>query len=206
MFITFEGIDCSGKSTQVTLLKEGLERQGYEVVVVREPGGTRISERVRDILLSNDHAEMNATSEFLLFSAARAQLVSEVIRPALQRNAVVLCDRFDDSSIAYQGWGRGIALAHIEAINTIATFSLKPDVTFLIDISPTESVRRKQLMQGSSEDRMERSGLAFYERVREGYLHIAKAEPQRFIVIDGTKAVHNIAEEIWNIVTSRMKR
>jgi len=204
MLITFEGIDCSGKSTQAKLLVERLEQMGHQVVLLREPGGTTISEQVRDILLDNKHKEMDRITEFLLFSASRAQLVSEVILPALRENKTVVCDRFYDSSTAYQGWGRGINIEDVKRINHIATLGTVPDITFLIDIPPNESVRRKNLMPGSAVDRMEVSGITFYEQVRNGYLAIAKSEPERFVVIDGMKSVKEIAQEVWMVVSDRL--
>jgi len=204
MLITFEGIDCSGKSTQAKLLVERLEQMGHQVVLLREPGGTTISEQVRDILLDNKHKEMDRITEFLLFSASRAHLVSEVILPALRENKTVVCDRFYDSSTAYQGWGRGINIEDVKRINHIATLGTVPDITFLIDIPPNESVRRKNLMPGSAVDRMEVSGITFYEQVRNGYLAIAKSEPERFVVIDGMKSVKEIAQEVWMVVSDRL--
>lgn len=204
MFITFEGIDCSGKSTQATLLAKRLEQSGHQVVLLREPGGTTISEQVRGILLDNKHKEMDRITEFLLFSASRAQLVREVILPALHEDKTVVCDRFYDSSTAYQGWGRGINVEDVKRINHIATLGTVPDTTFLIDIPPSESLRRKRLMLGSTVDRMEGSGLAFYEQVRNGYLAIAESEPERFFLIDGMKSVEEIAREIWRIAKDRL--
>jgi len=177
---------------------------GHQVVLLREPGGTTISEQVRDILLDNKHKEMDRITEFLLFSASRAQLVSEVILPALRENKTVVCDRFYDSSTAYQGWGRGINIEDVKRINHIATLGTVPDITFLIDIPPNESVRRKNLMPGSAVDRMEVSGITFYEQVRNGYLAIAKSEPERFVVIDGMKSVKEIAQEVWMVVSDRL--
>jgi dTMP kinase len=204
MFITFEGIDCSGKSTQATLLAKRLEQSGHRVVLLREPGGTTISEQVRSILLDNKHKEMDRITEFLLFSASRAQLVKEVILPALHEDKTVVCDRFYDSSTAYQGWGRGINIEDVKRINHFATLGTVPDITFLIDIPPSESLRRKRLMSGSTVDRMEGSGLAFYEQVRNGYLAIAESEPERFFLIDGMKSVEEIAQEIWRIAKDRL--
>ncbi len=173
-------------------------------MLLREPGGTTISEQVRSILLDNKHKEMDRITEFLLFSASRAQLVREVILPALHEDKTVVCDRFCDSSTAYQGWGRGISVEDVKRINHIATLGTVPDITFLIDIPPSESLRRKRLMLGSTVDRMEGSGLAFYEQVRNGYLAITESEPERFFLIDGMKSVEEIAQKIWRIAKDRL--
>jgi len=206
MFLTFEGLDFSGKTTQAKLVVEKLRippaGSGISpgaVQFIREPGGTRISERLRDILLDKKNLEMSQTTELLLFSASRAQLVEEVIIPALQRGETVVCDRYYDSTTAYQGYGRGLDLATIHRINTAATFGLKPDLTVLVDIPVTEIERRK-VAAGLSFDRMESAGKSFYERVRSGYLDIARDDPGRFIIVDGLKSVQDLEKEIWRAV------
>ena len=203
MFITFEGLDYSGKTTQAKLLVERLKQLGKEVVFLREPGGTKISEKIRDILLDKQHLEMNQKAELFLFSAARTQLVSEIIFPALQRKAIVVCDRFHDSTTAYQGYGRGLNLHDIEAINLIATTGTTPDLTVLVDIEVKEIVRRRRAA-GLSEDRMESAGSQFYENVREGYLTLAQTEPKRFLCINGMRPVQEIHNAIWNVVQQRL--
>jgi dTMP kinase len=196
MFITFEGIDFSGKSTQANLLVERLKGSGRDVLLLREPGGTPVSEKIRAILLDKQHLDLNPRAELLLFSAARSQLVREVILPALKRRTVVVCDRFYDSTTAYQGYGRGIDLGDIRVMNTMATFGTVPEKTFLVDVGLNEVARRRK-GSGLSADRMESEGRDFFERVRAGYLAIAAAEPARITVIDGSQTVEAIHAAIW---------
>ncbi len=200
MFITFEGLDFSGKSTQAKLLVEKLQRD-RAVHFLREPGGTKISERIREILLDKKNLEMTHQAEILLFSASRGQLVSEVILPALARGDVVVCDRYCDSTTAYQGYGRGLDLDDVRAINHIATQGRMPDVTILVDI-PIEEIERRKNAAGLTFDRMESSGRSFYERVRGGYRRLAEEEPHRWSVLDGTKSIGEIEREIWNVIQS----
>ncbi len=202
MLITFEGLDYSGKSTQVTRAVNRLKSDGRPVLLVREPGGTDIGEKIRSILLDKKSTEMTDISELMLFSASRAQLVAGVIRPALAEGTVVVCDRFYDSTTAYQGWGRGIDLQAVRAINTTATFGLIPDLTIYLDVRVEEIERRIQ-KTGAGRDRMESNGREFHERVRKGYLALAETE-QRFVVIDGEKTVDAIHEEIWDLLTKRL--
>ena len=173
MFITFEGLDNSGKSTQVQMLAEHLTRKGHRVLVLREPGGTEIGERIRTMLLDKNNISMTEASELFLFSASRSQLVKEIIKPALEGGMAVLCDRYYDSTTAYQGWGRGISLEVISAINRYAADDLVPDITFFLDI-PIKEIEKRILRAKKNKDRMESSGLDFYERVRSGYLDLAK--------------------------------
>jgi dTMP kinase len=203
MLITFEGIDYSGKSTQAKLLVSRLEKHGKEVIFLREPGGTSISENIRNILLDKEHLELKQITELFLFSAARTQLVSEVILPALQAGKVVVCDRFYDSTTAYQGYGRGINLNDIQAINRIATSETKPHLTFFIDIEIDELFKR-QIAAGLSADRMESSGRDFFERVRNGYWKLAEMESGRFIVVSGKLQIDEIHREIWDIVKKQI--
>jgi dTMP kinase len=218
MLITFEGLDCSGKTTQAKLLVEHLENiqksetdlasellpRTSRVIFLREPGGTDLSERIRTILLDIKQSGMNHVTELFLFSAARAQLVSEVIKPALERGDAVVCDRFYDSTTAYQGWGRGIDHEGVNRLNSIATSGIAPDVTFYLDIDSSEVEHRKALA-GLKEDRMESSGKAFYERVRDGYFEIARTETHRFVVLNGTEPINVLKEKIWAIVLERLK-
>ena len=190
MFITFEGVDGSGKSTQARLLADRLRAEGRDVVDTREPGGTEIGERIRDILLGSDH--MAPWAEASLFSAARAQLVDEVIRPALARGADVVCDRYLDSSLAYQGLARGLGVERVLEVNLTVTGSLLPDRTFLLLVPGEVAARRR----GHSPDRIEREGDEFAAEVDRAYREIAEIFSQRMVVLDGTEAPEKLAEEI----------
>lgn len=202
MFITFEGLDSSGKSTQASLLVDHLKHDGKRVLFLREPGGTPVSEKIRAILLERRHGEISEATELFLFSAARAQLVDHVIVPALRDGQVVVCDRFYDSTTAYQGYGRGLPLKDIRSINRLATSGRAPDITFFIDVSIAELVRRRR-DGGIVADRMESSGVEFYERVLNGYRSLAAEEPQRIIMIDGMQPVETIARQILQSIQQR---
>lgn len=201
MFITFEGIDFSGKSTQVELLRAYLLNQKKNVHLIREPGGTEISEKIREILLDKKNNAMVMETEIFLFSASRAQLVREVIRPYLQKGYYVISDRFHDSSTAYQGFGRGLSVDAILNIHNLAVGKTIPDITFFIDIPNNIALGRKKNIAHSDLDRIEVSDDTFYERVREGYLYLAKKE-KRFRVIDGTQNIKQIHEQIINEIKS----
>jgi len=205
MFITFEGLDFSGKSTQAKLLVEKLRALRCVVHFIREPGGTEISEKIRPLLLDKNHLEMSDTAEILLFSASRAQLVAQVIIPALQRGEVVVCDRYCDSTTAYQGFGRGLDLDAVQAINRMATQGTMPDVTFLVDI-PIDEIERRKTDAGLTFDRMESSGREFYERVEAGYKHLAEAEPDRWVRVDGMLSIGEIEQSIWRRIQEQPKR
>jgi dTMP kinase len=184
LFITFEGIDGCGKTTQLEAARSFLEQQGVSCVVTREPGGTAIGRCIRSVLLSPEHSEMHNECELLLYFADRAQHVREVIQPALQQNRIVLCDRYADATMAYQGYGRGIPLSVLETQNALATGGLWPHITFFFDISThTASFRLKET--GKAIDRLEGSGNAFYEKVRSGYLSIAQQNKHRIRVLNG---------------------
>jgi dTMP kinase len=195
MFITFEGIDFCGKSTQVSLLKNYLQSNNREVEIIREPGGTEISEIVRSILLDKKHNHMKMETEIFLFSASRAQLVREKIQPLINKGIYVISDRFHDSTTTYQGYGRGISLEIVKHINKLAIDGALPDITFIIDIPVGVANKRKMEKGVASLDRMELSDNIFFEKVRNGYLTIAKNE-KRFRVIDGTKSIENINKNI----------
>ena len=199
--ISFEGNDGSGKSTQIALLKKRLEALGHAVVVVREPGGTPLSEKIRDLLLNPGSSSMHARTETLLFSAARAQLVQEVIIPARERGDIILCDRFADSTLAYQGYGRELPLEEIITTQELATSRLSPNITVLLDLAVEETEGR---LQSTQPDRMERAGKAFMQRVRDGYLKLAQADPDRWLVIDATQEIEPIAREIETYVVQRI--
>lgn len=197
-FITFEGGEGTGKSTQIALLAERLRRAGHVVVTLREPGGTAVGEAVRAVVLDTEHVTMNPRAELLLYEAARAQLVDEVIVPALGRGEIVLCDRYRDSSTAYQGHARGLALDMVCALNHAATGGLVPDLTILLDIDPSVGLRRAT--KSTAADRLESEDLAFHERVREGFLAIAQGEPERVKVVDAALAPDEIAERVGALV------
>ena len=202
MFISFEGIDFSGKSTQCHLLEKFLTEKGYDVVLLREPGGTRISEIIRKLLLDKRAGDMSALTELLLYSASRAQLVDEVIRPAIVSGKAVICDRFTDSSTAYQGFGRGLEIKEIEMINKVATNGLEPDLTIFIDVTVEESLKRLKLA-GKLKDRIESEGTRFFELVRQGYLQLATRHKDRFKVVDGMDDIDNIQRRVKEIVVKR---
>lgn len=203
MFITFEGLDFSGKSTQATLLVEKL-RENHTVHFIREPGGTTISEKIRAILLDKKNSEMTDQAELLLFSASRSQLVTEVIRPALLRGEFVVCDRYCDSTTAYQGYGRGLSLDAVTTINSIATADTIPDITILVDI-PIAEIRKRKTKAGLVFDRMESSGNSFYDRVQNGYQELALAEPERWYRVDGLLSIDEIQKRIWEAVDNKIK-
>ncbi len=203
--ISFEGSEGSGKSTQISLLAARFEKAGREVVTTREPGGTEIGEQIRNIIVHNSKGdEMCAETELLLFTAARAQVVREVIAPALVRGAVVLSDRFLDSSTVYQGIGRNLAADPVSQINRFAVGNVMPDLTLVIDV-PTE-IGLARIRQRASDlpDRMERENIDFYKKIREGYLVLARGMPARFVVIDGTQGPDAIEKQIWAAVKERL--
>ena len=202
MFITFEGVDFSGKTTQAQMLVDRLSRK-HPVCFLREPGGTPISERIREILLDRKNLELTDEAELLLFSASRAQLVTRVIRPALLRGETVICDRYYDSTTVYQGYGRGLDLDAVRTINTLATNGLAPDLTIVVDI-PVGEIERRKHASGKKFDRMESSGREFFDRVRNGYLALCANEPQRVIRVDGLRPVEAIHADILNIVAQKM--
>lgn len=200
IFITFEGIDGCGKSTQCEMLKDYLKESGKDFIFVREPGGTVIGERIREILLDKKNTQMTARTELLLFEAARAQITDEVIKPALDEGKIVLCDRFFDSSSAYQGMARGMGMDFVAGLNMAATGGLKPDVTFFFDISAEEALERRG-KRGEASDRIELAGLKFQEDVRQGYIELAKVSEGRVITIDATKGI----DEIFEVVKESLK-
>jgi len=200
LFITFEGPDGSGKTTQMRLLGERLAAKGADVVRTREPGGTSIGDRLREIVLSPEHGEMMDETEILLYAASRAQHVREVIGPALAQGKIVICDRFVDASIAYQGYGLGQRPEEVAAINRFATGGLRPNRTYLLDVPATVSrerlLSRARVADGAGLDRIESKEIEYHERVREGFLLIAKAEPERVMLIDANRPVDDIAADI----------
>jgi len=194
ILISFEGIDGSGKTTQINLLKRYLEEKGYEVLVTREPGGTRISEKIRSVILDPENTAMWEITEMLLYASARAQLVHEVIKPAIESGKIVICDRFIDSSLAYQGYGRQISLDDIIKVNNIALDGIMPSLTFFLDIPPEAALKRR--LSSSQPDRIEQESLKFYNKVYEGYLSIVSAYPDRIKSINADRDAESIFQEI----------
>lgn len=197
-FISFEGIEGTGKSTQAKLLQQGLLGLGYEVILTEEPGGTLISLRIREILLSVDHTNMKPITELLLYNAARAQHIEEVILPALNRGAVVITDRFTDSTFAYQGYGRGIDLKLLESIDKIATNGLRPDMTMLLDLDVETGLTRNRRINKT--DRLELEDVEFHKRVRKGYHELAAKEPERIKVLDASVGIEELKIVIARII------
>ena len=196
-FITFEGGEGCGKSTQSRLLLKKLEQQNIPAVLTHEPGGTALGDEIRKTLKRKRSSFISPQAELFLLAASRVQLLAEIIRPALEEGKVVVCDRFTHSTLVYQGYGRGLDLTTVETVNTIATQDLKPDLTILLDISPEQGLARKR----SLKDRFELEDLSFHRRVREGYLKMAAAEPDRWLVIDASLPKRKIAEIIQGRVS-----
>ncbi len=203
MFITFEGSEGSGKSTQISLLSKYLTIRGYGVVTTREPGGTKIGEQVRNCLHDVENRLMTPAAEVLLYSASRSQLVEEVIQPALKQNMVVLSDRYADSTLAYQGYGRQLDLETLTKITEFATSGLKPDLTLFLDVDVRAGLERRTVGEAEM-NRMDLQEIAFYERVREGYLTLAKQEVNRWVIIDANRPVDDIQADIRSAVIARL--
>ena len=201
--ITFEGIDGSGKSTQIQLLEAEFDKLGISYKTFREPGGTKLSEKIRTILLDKENIELYSNAESLLFAAARAQLTAEQIKPAITKGEFVICDRFTDSTIAYQGYGRGLNINNLELINTISTDGLIPDITFILDIDPQKATERLKTV---NPDRMEAAGIDFFKKIRQGYCQIREQNQSRCIVINGEKPQKDISKEIHHIIMKRFKK
>jgi dTMP kinase len=195
LFITFEGVDGCGKTTQMELLAKYLQDRGYEVIITREPGAKGLGEKIREILLHYD-GEVSSRAESFLFLADRAQHIDKIIMPAVKAGKIVLCDRHTDSTIAYQGYGRGVDIDELVMLNNLATGKRKPDLTFVFDVDIETSMSRV----GKEKDRMESAGAEFFEKVRKGYLEIAKQEPDRVKVIDSTCSIEKIAQEVKDII------
>lgn len=202
MFITFEGPDGSGKTTQVAPLSEFLTRLGFQVLITREPGGTVIGDQIRQVLADLKNTGMHPRSETLLFLAARAQLVEQVIKPHLAEGHVVLCDRYADSTMAYQGYGHQNDLDQINSLINFATGGLKPDLTLLLDVGAEAGLKRK--VEGNEWNRLDAYSLEFHQRVRNGYAELARAEPERWYVIDADQPADRVQETIRQVVQSRL--
>ncbi|HUL21388.1 MAG TPA: dTMP kinase [Thermodesulfobacteriota bacterium] len=209
LFITFEGVEGSGKTTQIQHLKKYLTQKGIRCKVTREPGGCSIGEKIRKILLNPDHREMVPMTELLLYEAARAQHVMETIKPFVEKEGVVLCDRFSDATLAYQGFGRGIDLKWIQRLNHIASQGIRPNVTFLLDcpsdVGLKRAIQRNRTLKQEREERFEREEIQFHRRVRKGYLAIARKEPRRVKVIDTRQGEEKVFEKIQKIIDNLIK-
>ena len=203
LFITFEGIEGCGKTSQTKLLNDYLTTSGHDVIMTREPGGTPISEAIRELLLSNDSVNMHPHTELLLYLASRAQHVSEVMKPALEKGRVVICDRFADSTFVYQCFVRGINKEIVETMNNFAVGDMHPDVTFVLDVEPEEGLKRAMLRNqkhSRGRDRIESESIDFHNRVREGYLKLAQEYPERVYLIKTDKDKNEVHEEIKKVV------
>ncbi|MCR5593277.1 MAG: dTMP kinase [Saccharofermentans sp.] len=204
LFITFEGIDGCGKSTQLELLKEDFRKEGLDFIEVREPGGTAVGEKIRNILLDRQNDSMTRMAELLLFEAARAQITEEVIIPALMSGKHVICDRFYDSTSAYQGYANKMGRDLTDFLNVKATSGVSPDLTFLLDIDPKTACDRRT-GRGGEEDRIELMGLSYQEKVREGYIELSREEDKRIRVIDATmtreKIYSEIRKQVWDLMS-----
>ena len=206
-FITFEGSEGCGKTTQIEALAKALEAQGKTVLITREPGGTLIGEKIRDLLQDPSHkGNISDMTELLLFSASRAELINCRIQPALARGEIVICDRFYDSTFVYQGLGRAIDINIVEQLNQITVGKLKPDLTILLDLDAKIGIERAKSRQSGTLDRIENESLAFFEAVRNGYLVLAKKEPERFKTIDGLLSVDAIKKIIWDTIKDKFLR
>jgi len=202
LFVTFEGIEGCGKTTQAELLRLNLEKKNHRVVFTREPGGTEVGERIRDVLLDNSIRDMEPLTELFLYLASRAQHVQKLIRPALKDGAIVVCDRFADASLAYQGAGREIGILRVESLNEAATLGLVPDYTVLLDVPVELGLKRISARAGEKQqqDRIEQEQIDFHVRVREAYLVLARESSGRIEVFDGTRSKEELAEEILSSV------
>jgi len=203
MFITFEGSEGCGKSTQITLLADHLRQLGYDVLTTREPGGTPIGEQIRNVLVNMKNEDMHERSEILLFQASRAQLVERVIRPHLSRGGIILSDRYADSTLAYQGYGRGVDLAQLRALINFATGGLQPDLTLLLDLDVREGLQRRN--KGGHINRLDALDLSFYERVSHGFRRMAADEPQRWVMIDAAQSPEKVQADIQQVVSARLR-
>ncbi len=203
LFITFEGPEGGGKTTQLRLLQSALQNQGRQVVATREPGGTAIGNAIRAILLEPQYTNMSPRAEALLFNAARAHLIDEIVQPALATGQIVLCDRFADSTLAYQGYGRHLPLVDLQNLITFATLGLRPHLTLFLNIPAETGLRRKSQLAGGEEwNRMEAEALAFHQRVRDGFLALVAADPGRWLVVDATQSIEQVQQAIWQRVVA----
>ena len=204
MFITFEGPEGSGKTSQILPLAAFLKSQGYSIATTREPGGTEIGDQVRSVLTRLENTNMHPRTEILLFLAARAQLVEEFIRPGMARGSLVLCDRYADSTLAYQGYGHGLDLTLLRQMLNFATGALWPDLTFLLDLDPMLGLNRKK--KAGEWNRLDAYGIEFHQRVRMGYLQMAKEDPKRWVIIDASQPFEAVQEQLRAEIVQRVPR
>ncbi len=204
MFITLEGPEGSGKTCQIGDLAAFLRVQGYEVITTREPGGTPIGDQIRSVLTQLDNTAMHPRTEILLFCAGRAQHVEQLIRPALAEGKVILCDRYADSTLAYQGYGHGVSLDTLRRLLEFATGGLQPDLTFLLDV-PVEQGLQRRRSSGGEWNRLDAYALAFHQRVRRGYLEMAAAQPQRWRVVDAARPIPDVQADLRRLVLAKLQ-
>ena len=209
MFITLEGIEGSGKTTQIKNIVEFLENKGYDCVVTREPGGTKIGEKIRSILLDPENRDMEPACELLLYFSDRVQHIKELINPALSEGKTIICDRFFDATLVYQGYARGLSIDLIIKLHEMIAYGLKPDITILLDLLPEIGLSRawEQIDNGSrsgDETRFEKETLLFHEKIRAGYLELARLEPKRFRIIDASKNKDQVKQQIINALTTKL--
>ena len=206
MFITFEGGEGSGKSTAIRKIVAELEKEGHEVVLTREPGGTPISEEIRNVILDKKNTDMDPRTEALLYAASRRQHIVQKILPALKEGKLVLCDRFLDSSLAYKGGARGLGIENVLNVNLFATEGLEPDLTVLFDISPEEGLARIAANSGREVNRLDVEKLSFHKKVREAFHTLAKANPKRYAIIDASKDKETVYQEAYQAIEERLKK
>jgi dTMP kinase len=204
-FISSEGPEGAGKTTVMNLLGDKLKAEGYEVVMTREPGGISISEKIRDIILDTEHIMMDSRTEALLYAAARRQHLVEKVQPAIAEGKIVICDRFIDSSLAYQGYARGIGMEEILVINKFAIGEMMPDKTILFDIEPRIGLARIEAHSDREKNRLDAESLAFHEKVREGYLSLVEKYPERIQLIDANRSIKEVLEEVYILVKHELE-
>ncbi|WP_252505007.1 dTMP kinase [Sporosarcina sp. Marseille-Q4943] len=204
IFITFEGPEGAGKTTVIAEIYKRLEKEGKKSILTREPGGIRISEKIRNIILDNEHQEMDGRTEALLYAAARRQHLVEKIIPAMKEGKIVLCDRFVDSSLAYQGYARGLGMDEVMSINAFAIGETMPDLTIYFDISPEEGLRRISQNDGREQNRLDNETLQFHEKVYEGYQLLLRQYPDRIVSTDASKPLSEVTENVWKIISSQL--
>ncbi|WP_342498752.1 dTMP kinase [Bacillus sp. FSL R5-0820] len=206
MFITFEGPEGAGKTTVIRKVYEEMERQGYAVMATREPGGIDIAEQIREVILNEKNTKMDAKTEALLYAAARRQHLAEKVEPALKRGETVLCDRFVDSSLAYQGYARGLGIEEVKSINDFAINGTMPQMTIYFSITPEEGLKRIDANQGREKNRLDMETLNFHQMVREGYEQLIAQSPERFRVVDASQAVQDVFNEVFQLIQDTLKK